>query len=170
MDFLVLIANDSSHRTMTPLLFPPHVIAVASIYLAAKLDTVDNPSGTPSSDAQRTSAEVAEILGNHGAWEQRYKAEVQDLEGQLAEKLYIDASKPTPRLFLFSVSKIYATLSSTCYYMLPQPQHRAQPLNLPLRIRPKLRLLLPRTPPRIQPHRPPLPLALPKSRFSQWIP
>lgn len=72
---------------MAPLLFPPHVIAVASIYLAAKLDTMDNPSGTPSPDAQRTSAEVAELLGNQGSWEERYKTSVQDLEGRSISNL-----------------------------------------------------------------------------------
>jgi CTD kinase subunit beta len=66
---------------MIPLLFPPHVIAVASIYLAARLDSVDGAGGTPAADGQRSSQEVSEFLGNRGSWEQKYRTEVQDLEG-----------------------------------------------------------------------------------------
>ncbi|KAF8319756.1 cyclin-like protein [Clavulina sp. PMI_390] len=70
-----------SHRTMAPLLFPPHVIAVASIYLAAKLDCIDNETGTPTQEGERTSQEIADYLGNSGPWEQKFRVELRDLEG-----------------------------------------------------------------------------------------
>ena len=70
-----------SHRTMMPLLFPPHVIAVASIFLAARLDSLDGVGGAPAADGQRSSQEISELLGNCGPWEQKYRTEARDLEG-----------------------------------------------------------------------------------------
>lgn len=66
---------------MMPLLFPPHVIAVASIYLAARLDSIDGAGGSLATDGQKSSQEVSELLGNRGPWEQKYRTEAQDLEG-----------------------------------------------------------------------------------------
>jgi len=65
---------------MMPLLLPPHVIAVASIFLAARLDSLDGASGAPATDGQRSSQEISELLGNRGPWEQKYRTEARDLE------------------------------------------------------------------------------------------
>ena len=64
-----------------PLLFPPHVIAVASIYLAARLDSMDGAGGAQAADGQRSSQEVSELLRNRGPWEEKYRTDARDLEG-----------------------------------------------------------------------------------------
>jgi len=64
-----------------PLLFPPHVIAIASIFLAARLDSLDGAGGASATDGQRSSQEISELLGNRGSWEQKYRTEARDLEG-----------------------------------------------------------------------------------------
>jgi CTD kinase subunit beta len=62
------------------LLFPPHAIAVASLYLAAKLDCFEGLS-TLISNENRTSQEIAEILETMGDWEKKFHVELADLEG-----------------------------------------------------------------------------------------
>lgn len=74
------ILSFHSHRTPAPLLFPPHVIAVASLYLAAKLDCFDG-SPAPIGEEDVTSQELVDLLEAHGSWEQRFHTNIVDLEG-----------------------------------------------------------------------------------------
>lgn len=63
-------------------MFPPHVIAVASIYLAAKLDSFDGPPA-PISEGDRTSQELVDLLEAPGTWEEQFHTDIVDLEGDL---------------------------------------------------------------------------------------
>jgi len=70
-----------SHRTLIPLQYPPHTIALACVYLAALLTSFDTPA-TPRSDGDPyvASHEISAILGDHGSWEKKFNAHVEDLE------------------------------------------------------------------------------------------
>lgn len=70
-----------SNRTLAPLQYPPHTIALACIYLAALLASFEQPPQMEGVSENRTNEEIVRLLGEHGEWEQRYKACVEDLEG-----------------------------------------------------------------------------------------
>lgn len=69
-----------SHRTLLPLQYPPHTIALGSLYVAALLSSFELPpeQETP---GQRTSAELARMLNRHGDWEEKFQSQAEDLEG-----------------------------------------------------------------------------------------
>ncbi|KAF8333429.1 cyclin-like protein [Cantharellus anzutake] len=69
-----------SHRTMAPLQYPPHVIALASIFLAALLDLRESVHLFPTEPEDRSSQEIVEMLAEKGQWEQKFHAQTQDLE------------------------------------------------------------------------------------------
>ncbi|KAJ7761577.1 cyclin-like protein [Mycena maculata] len=68
------------HRTLIPIQYPPHIVALAGLYVAALLSSFGQPV-TPDDSGSRTPHEIAEILGKNGDWEQKYQAQVDDLEG-----------------------------------------------------------------------------------------
>ncbi|KAI0789796.1 cyclin-like protein [Abortiporus biennis] len=70
------LASDS-FWTVINLEYPPHVVALACIYLAALLSTLDQTADSPNFE---TNQRIAMTLGNHGAWEHQFKANVSDLE------------------------------------------------------------------------------------------
>lgn len=71
-----------SNRTLSPLLYPPHSIALACTYLAALLLSFENTSIPESTHiGSRTNSEVAEFLGSHGSWEKQFQARIEDLQG-----------------------------------------------------------------------------------------
>ncbi|KDQ11147.1 hypothetical protein BOTBODRAFT_163206 [Botryobasidium botryosum FD-172 SS1] len=84
-----------SHRTVAPLEFPPHTIALASIYLAALLTSFEVGGASPVPDGTRSSHEIAAILGSNGDWESKYHAhvrELQDISHILLDLLLLNAS------------------------------------------------------------------------------
>ncbi|KAG8844521.1 hypothetical protein FRB96_003023 [Tulasnella sp. 330] len=70
-----------SHRTLIPLQYPPHTIALACVYLAALLASFETQA-TPMMDTDRslTSHEICAVLSDHGLWEKQFNAQVEDLE------------------------------------------------------------------------------------------
>ncbi|WVW80050.1 hypothetical protein I302_102023 [Kwoniella bestiolae CBS 10118] len=65
------------HRTQAPLSFPPHIIALGSIYTASLLlsETTKLPSnGTITSNGVHSAPQVVDLLGRCGAWETEYSA------------------------------------------------------------------------------------------------
>lgn len=63
-------------------MYPPHTIALACIYLAALLTSFETPAlPAPEGSMNRTSHELATLLGENGQWETTYQAHVEDLEG-----------------------------------------------------------------------------------------
>jgi CTD kinase subunit beta len=74
------IAIDS-HKTLLPVQYPPHTLALGSIYVAALLSSFELP--IPSSEEDRqTPHQIAALLGEKGDWEKKYHSQVEDLEGR----------------------------------------------------------------------------------------
>jgi len=68
-----------SQRTLVALQYPPHVVAIACIYLAALLSTFEQNDASPSLEC-RSNHEIVAVLGGHGPWEKQFQAQVDDLE------------------------------------------------------------------------------------------
>ncbi|KAK6907252.1 hypothetical protein I203_101242 [Kwoniella mangroviensis CBS 8507] len=65
------------HRTQAPLSFPPHIIALGSIYTASLLllETTKLPSDDSTvSDGVPSATQVVGLLGKSGSWETEYSA------------------------------------------------------------------------------------------------
>lgn len=71
-----------SHRTLVPLQYPPHVIALGGLYLAGLLSSFDPNSTPPRIDLQNTATvhPLVTQLGNTGDWETKLQAKSADLE------------------------------------------------------------------------------------------
>jgi CTD kinase subunit beta len=83
-----------TQRTLVILEYPPHVVALACIYISALLSSFERPPPPPplehphmdmdgaSSSQDRTAHEVAALLSVTGTWEQQYQARTEDLDGE----------------------------------------------------------------------------------------
>ena len=74
----------SSHRTPAALSFPPHVVALGSLYTASMLlleTTRSVVNGPTDSEAERGENDVVQLLGNSGAWEQDYFGTAEQVDG-----------------------------------------------------------------------------------------
>ena len=69
-----------SFRTMINLQFPPHVVALGCIYLAALLSSFEQGT-SPEQPGHNNSHQIAATLGKPGNWEQQFQTQVQDLQG-----------------------------------------------------------------------------------------
>ncbi|KAF8517338.1 hypothetical protein JB92DRAFT_3095429 [Gautieria morchelliformis] len=70
-----------SNRTLSLLLYPPHSVALACIYLAALLLSFENTSVPENAYAgSRTSGEIADFLGNQGTWEEQFQSRLEDVQ------------------------------------------------------------------------------------------
>ncbi|KIK57272.1 hypothetical protein GYMLUDRAFT_75771 [Collybiopsis luxurians FD-317 M1] len=65
-----------SHRTFIPVEYPPHTVALGSLYVAAILSSFEQPE----SEEQQANLKMAGTLGQHGEWEDRFQAHLEDLE------------------------------------------------------------------------------------------
>lgn len=83
----------ASQRTLVALQFPPHVVALACIYLAALLSTFEQNDANASPESQNNLTIVA-TLRDHGPWEKKFQAQVDDLEGEpaLAQRYHFPSS------------------------------------------------------------------------------
>ncbi|KAJ7095790.1 cyclin-like protein [Mycena belliarum] len=68
------------HRTLIPLQYPPHIVALAGLYVAALLLSFEQPI-TQEDSGTHTAHEIAQLLGTNGDWERKFQAQVDDLEG-----------------------------------------------------------------------------------------
>ncbi|KAH9941071.1 cyclin-like protein [Amylocystis lapponica] len=68
-----------SHRTVINLQYPPHVIALGCLYLAALLSSFERGT-SPELPGFHTSHQIAATLGKPGPWESQFQAQIQDLE------------------------------------------------------------------------------------------
>lgn len=84
--FLSLIQRVSSHRTLVPIQFPPHVVALGGLYSAALLASFERIT----SPGDSSSFHIVKILSTRGGWETKFQARVEDLEGEFQ---YIPYSK-----------------------------------------------------------------------------
>ncbi|TFK40848.1 cyclin-like protein [Crucibulum laeve] len=75
------LASDC-HRTLLPIQYPPHTIAIGSIYVAALLTSFEQPLPPPLTPGSRTrhAHEIASMLTTHGPWEKQFHSQVEDLE------------------------------------------------------------------------------------------
>ncbi|TFK28058.1 cyclin-like protein [Coprinopsis marcescibilis] len=85
------------HRTLLPLQYPPHTVAVGSLYIAALLSSFEVPPEEAETPNTRTSHEIAELLGERGEWEQRFQSKAEDLEdiAHTVLDLFIQTSQNT---------------------------------------------------------------------------
>ncbi|KAG5650475.1 hypothetical protein H0H81_012127 [Sphagnurus paluster] len=67
------------YRTLLPVQYPPHTIALGSIYVAALLSSFEQPVSLGQDDCC-PSQDIAAYLGKHGDWEKRFQSQVEDLE------------------------------------------------------------------------------------------
>ncbi|PCH40239.1 cyclin-like protein [Wolfiporia cocos MD-104 SS10] len=67
-----------SYRTLVNLQYPPHVVALGCIYLAALLSSFEQSVTEPIET--KSAHQIAEMLRKPGWWESRYQAVVEDLE------------------------------------------------------------------------------------------
>ncbi|KAJ3791197.1 cyclin-like protein [Lentinula aff. detonsa] len=65
-----------SHRTFVPIEYPPHIVALGSIYVASILGSFEQSEG----EEQQANLKLASSLGQHGDWEQQFQAHLEDLE------------------------------------------------------------------------------------------
>lgn len=69
-----------SYRTLIPLQYPPHIIALGCLYLASLLLSFEQPPPQQQSDFT-TAHQLAAIIGQGAEWEQKFQAYIEDLEG-----------------------------------------------------------------------------------------
>ena len=69
-----------SHRTLVPIQYPPHVVALGGLYVAALLSSFEQPMAGER-PGYKTSHQIAAILSRRGEWERKFQAQVEDLEG-----------------------------------------------------------------------------------------
>ncbi|TDL23296.1 cyclin-like protein [Rickenella mellea] len=127
-----------SNRTLVPLQFPPHVIAVTCIYLAALLSSFEQPP-SPEEPGFRSSEDIIKLLGNKGGWETTYQACLEDLEeiSHLLLDLLIQAAQNP------SANTSPSTPSSPSPHPSPRNQHlssQAMPIFIPYKPEQLIRL------------------------------
>jgi CTD kinase subunit beta len=61
-------------------MYPPHSIALGSIYLSSLLLSFEQPP-LPSKEGERSPTELAGILNQHLNWEAKFKTKAEDLDG-----------------------------------------------------------------------------------------
>ncbi|KAL1667449.1 cyclin-like protein [Schizophyllum commune] len=125
-----------SHRTLIPLQYPPHTVAMGSIYVAALLSSFEQ---TQEDDSGATSShDIAQMLHEHGAWEASFQCQVDDLEAiahalidLIGQGLQNPATKPSPR----TPSSPSATASTAPGKATPRLYDADQLLRLKIKLR-----------------------------------
>ncbi|KAH8109802.1 cyclin-like protein [Phellopilus nigrolimitatus] len=122
------LAVDSS-RTLAPLQYPPHVVALACIYLAALLSSFEQPAPIDIAPDEHSDHELAKTLGHRGDWESTYKACVEDLEEichHLLDLLIYAAQNPSA-----TTSPTTPSSPSPQTYASPRTPHSSHALHAP---------------------------------------
>ncbi|KAJ7600687.1 cyclin-like protein [Mycena floridula] len=68
-----------AHRTVVPIQYPPHTVALGCLNVAAHLTSFEQPKDSKP-EGCRGSHEIAATLSQHGDWERRFQSQVEDLE------------------------------------------------------------------------------------------
>ncbi|PFH54113.1 hypothetical protein AMATHDRAFT_136094 [Amanita thiersii Skay4041] len=138
-----------SHRTLLPVQYPPHTMALGSIYVAALLSSFEQPPEEFSEDCY-TAQQITEILGKRGNWERKYQSQVEDLEdiAHIILDLLIQAcqnpsantspstpSSPSPHLGSSSSSYLHPSRAGTHQPPLPPPYKPDQLIRLKIAMR-----------------------------------
>lgn len=72
-----------AYRTHVPLIYPPHTVALGSLYLAALLVTFEQPPPPPSQTFQQqamTPTQLISLLTQGGEWEDQFNVDADHLE------------------------------------------------------------------------------------------
>jgi len=67
------------HRTLVPIQYPPHIVALGSLYVAALLSSFEQPTSSERPECH-TSHEIVTTLSKRGQWERKFQAQVEDLD------------------------------------------------------------------------------------------
>ncbi|KAG6890592.1 hypothetical protein C0995_006568 [Termitomyces sp. Mi166 len=67
------------YRTLLPIQYPPHTLALGSIYVAALLSSFEQPI-PPAEQGFLAPHELASYLRKHDQWENQFQSQVEDLE------------------------------------------------------------------------------------------
>ena len=82
--------SSQSHRTQAPLSFPPHIIALGSLYMASLLLLESTqPSSlhhSPEQTGFATEFQIVDMLGKSGTWENKYAASAERVDGILFQR------------------------------------------------------------------------------------
>ena len=73
------------------MIFPPHVVALACLYLAALLSSFEQGTSPPQ-EGFHSSHEIAATLGSPGEWESQFQAHIEDLDGTRIQTSWSTAS------------------------------------------------------------------------------
>ncbi|KAK7056895.1 RNA polymerase II C-terminal domain kinase beta subunit [Paramarasmius palmivorus] len=76
-----------SHRTLVPIQYPPHTVALGSLYVAALLSSFESD---PNSPEARNGHEIAQLLRQNGSWEKKFQSHVEDIEGASIAHTIVD--------------------------------------------------------------------------------
>ncbi|KAH7913074.1 cyclin-like protein [Hygrophoropsis aurantiaca] len=84
------------HRTLVPIQYPPHVVALGCLFTAALLSTLDPPP-SPAQMEIDADQEILTFLKSSGSWEQKFMAQAEDLDeiAHLVIDLLIQAAQNT---------------------------------------------------------------------------
>ncbi len=63
------------------MMFPPHTVALACLYLAALLSSFEQGT-SPERQGYNGSRQIAATLGNPDEWESQFQARIEDLDGE----------------------------------------------------------------------------------------
>ena len=75
-----------SYRTLLPLVYPPHSIALGSLYTASLLLSFEQQA-SPTREGESSSGDLAKQLNSHSKWEEQYHTRAEDLEGVFSHPL-----------------------------------------------------------------------------------
>lgn len=115
------------HRTLVPIQFPPHIVALGGFYVAALLSSFEQPT-SPERPGYHTSHEIAGCLSESGEWETRFQASVGDLDEiahAIIDLLIQAAQNP-------STSTSPRTPASPSPHPSPRNQHSSSSSNVPI--------------------------------------
>ncbi|KAF9021700.1 hypothetical protein BDZ89DRAFT_1071247 [Hymenopellis radicata] len=70
-----------SHRTLVPIEYPPVTVALASLYVASLLLSLETSSPLHQESEAQSAQEIRTLLSQHGDWEKKFQTHVEDLDG-----------------------------------------------------------------------------------------
>jgi len=88
-----------SYRTLLPLVYPPHSIALGSLYTASLLLSFEQQA-SPTREGESSSGDLAKQLNSHSKWEEQYHTRAEDLEGVFSYPPFAAKPKLQPKLHI----------------------------------------------------------------------
>lgn len=120
--FLVL----SSHRTLLPLTYPPHTLALGSIYVASLLLSFEQPS-SPEREGETSASELANLLNQHIDWETKFHSKAEDLDGAFTGIFHFFRTRPSCIVQILLIHSLTSSSNSRNPRRLPVHHHPHHP-------------------------------------------